>query len=306
MTDLNIYTVVVTWNGDHWIKQCLSSLLASDLPTKIIVVDNNSTDTTCETIEKQFPEVELVRQNENLGFGKANNVGLKQAISKNADYVFLLNQDAWIRKDTIAKLVVCHEANLDYGIISPIQLNANNQLDTKFEGYLSTAITPGYIMDFESNNLKELYSTKFVNAAAWLLPRNTLEIVGRFNPIFFHYGEDDEYLNRCRYHNLEIGICTTTSITHDRHQDLVSISSFPYSKLKEYMRNHMLIDMLDPNIRIGIKVKRLFIHIMKGLVRNPIVVVHTLFLLFSTLSKVKVSYRESIKANSYNWESQVD
>ena len=65
------------------------------------------------------------------------------------------------------------------------------------------------------NRLKDVYETKYVNAAAWLIPRNVLTKVGGFDPLFFHYGEDDNYLNRVIYHGFKVGICPHSRIVHD-------------------------------------------------------------------------------------------
>ncbi len=64
-----------------------------------------------------------------------------------------------------------------------------------------------------------LLNTEFVNAAIWLLSKNCIETVGGFNPCYFHYGEDDNYLERVKYHNLKIGILTTAFAVHDREEN---------------------------------------------------------------------------------------
>ena len=63
--------------------------------------------------------------------------------------------------------------------------------------------------------VKEVYSTDYINAAAWLLSKRTLELVGGFDPLFTLYGEDDDYLHRVRYHGLKIGLCPKQRIVHD-------------------------------------------------------------------------------------------
>ena len=62
---------------------------------------------------------------------------------------------------------------------------------------------PKLIDDLYWDRLDDVYNTHYVNAAAWLLPRKTLEMIGGFDPIFFHYGEDDNYMNRVLYHGLK-------------------------------------------------------------------------------------------------------
>src|SRR5438067_8420955 len=116
----NVYVVIVTYNGSKWVTPCFSSLRKSTVPLKTIVIDNGSTDDTLARIQSGFPEVEIIGTGKNLGFGKANNIGMELAWQRGADYVFLLNQDAWIDPDAVEKLVEAHRKYPDYGVISPM------------------------------------------------------------------------------------------------------------------------------------------------------------------------------------------
>ncbi len=90
----------------QWIKRCLNSLKNSTLKVSTVVIDNGSIDGTQAYIQNHFPEVDFIQSKTNLGFGQANNIGIKKAYDNQADYVFLLNQDAWIdHNDTIENLV---------------------------------------------------------------------------------------------------------------------------------------------------------------------------------------------------------
>ena len=77
---------------------------------EIIVVDNASTDNSV-AILKQFSFVEVIQSETNLGFGKANNIGIQKALEQNFDYYFLLNQDTWIEPDAIQNLVAVASKN---------------------------------------------------------------------------------------------------------------------------------------------------------------------------------------------------
>ena len=100
-----VYSVIVTHNGAKWIKKCIDSLLSSELATTIILIDNNSSDKTVEFVSKNFPSVVVLENKLNLGFGKANNLGISYALKKEADFVLLLNQDAYINNQTLKDLV---------------------------------------------------------------------------------------------------------------------------------------------------------------------------------------------------------
>jgi GT2 family glycosyltransferase len=217
-----IFTIIATYNGmqHNWIQKCFDSLLSSLIETKIIAIDNGSTDDSTEFIRKNYPQVDLINTNENLGFAKANNIGIKYALDQGADYVFLLNQDVWIESDTIKKLLEIFQSLPDAGIVSPIHLNGSKtNLDYGFVNYIANYNTPNFISDLYCNKLKDSYESQFVNAAAWLINRKCIESVGGFDTfIFYHYGEDDNYCQRVIYHGYKIYIATKTTICHDREE----------------------------------------------------------------------------------------
>ena len=210
-----IFIIIATYNGVKWIEQCLQSIDYSKY--NVIVVDNNSSDDTVDFIKDNFPKTIVLEQNKNLGFGKANNLGMSYALKNGADYVFLLNQDVYLEEDTISVLVNTHKAHTDYGVLSPVHLNGNGKtLDRNFSKYLSFEKNNRFYRDALKQNLKQIYSVPFVNAAAWLLPKQTLLNIGGFDPMFFHYGEDDNYCQRLLYQGLKVGVVPSVFVKHDR------------------------------------------------------------------------------------------
>lgn len=218
---MRIYVIIVTYNGMKWIEECLKTIISSNIPVEIIVIDNNSSDFTVEFIRQNFGDVILLDQKKNLGFGIANNIGISYALSHDADYVFLVNQDVFIEPETIEKLVKVAEENSEFGIVSPIHFNGKgNAIDQSFHYYISKPSAAEYISDTVLGIFnKKIYSLEMINAAAWLLPKKTLKIVGGFDPMFFLYGEDDNYCQRVLFHNLKIGITPFAKIRHDSNNN---------------------------------------------------------------------------------------
>jgi len=210
----DIYIIIVTYNGMRWLARCLESTK----PYPVIVVDNNSTDGTIDYIKTNHPKIILFEQKKNLGFGQANNIGISYALKEGVDFVFLLNQDAYLLSDCLESLIKAQIANSEYGILSPVHLNGEgNRLDENFSNYLSYSSNNDFYSDYVLNKTKqEIYEVPFVNAAGWLISRNCLESVGGFDPIFFHYGEDDNYCQRVLYHGLKIGVVPNLFLRHDR------------------------------------------------------------------------------------------
>ena len=225
-----IYVVIVTHDGEQWIKACLDSVLASDYPVRVFVVDNNSSDNT-RALVQEYENVTLLGMDSNLGFGAGNNVGIRHALDNGADYVFLLNQDATIAPDTLSVLVQEARGNPSYGILSPVHLdNTGSNLDSPFKRFFKEAAAD-YFEDALVGRVKAVYPVPFVNAAAWLVSATCLRKVGGFDPIFMMYGEDNDYCDRAAFHGFRIVIVAAAGIRHERKRK-------PSGKVTEAVRNH--------------------------------------------------------------------
>lgn len=209
-----VFSIVVTYNSMNWIHKCLTSIYET---TNVIVVDNNSSDTTVEYIKSNFPEVTILNQNENLGFGKANNIGIKYALFNKAEFVLLLNQDARIFNDAIDKMVQFLSRDSRYGIVSPIHCDwSGDFLESSFASYINYEENENFYSDFVlQKEKKEVYDVSFIAAACWFMPKKVLEEVGGFDPIFFHIGEDSNLAQRILFHNYKIGVLPNCKVGHD-------------------------------------------------------------------------------------------
>jgi GT2 family glycosyltransferase len=218
---MKVLAIIVSYNFERWITPCLNSLRASEQPVSILVVDNHSTDHTVERIEAEYPEVQLIENKENLGFGAANNIGFQKAIQEGFDFVFLLNQDAWIDKRTIGVLSGLSLIYPKYGIWSPVHMNGEGKgLDHGFATYAGIN-SPEQLLSNAT-----LVECDFINAAFWLIPVHVLQTVGGFSPLFFHYGEDKDYINRLIYHNYQIAYVPDVFGFHDRENRKADRNSF--------------------------------------------------------------------------------
>lgn len=227
----NLIIVIATYNGMKWLPKCLKSCGGFS----VMVVDNNSNDGTAEFITNNFPNVQIFPQKENLGFGKANNIGIKAAYDQGAEHIFLLNQDAYLQISTLEILISRQKKNHDYGILSPIHLDGKgDRLDSKFADYVAYEHNPDFYSDFVlQKKLKDIYPVNFVNAAAWLLSRKLIETIGGFDPIFFHYGEDENYCQRALFHGFKIGVVADAFICHDRESSNLSFTRGSAAYLKQ-------------------------------------------------------------------------
>lgn len=237
MSQNRILVIVVTYNSMRWIDRCLTSVRESSVEADVAVVDNASQDGICAYIEKSYPEVILFRNEANTGFGTANNKAMKYALEQGYDYVYLLNVDASLMKDTLEILIEEQQTHPEFGVISPMQLEANKtHLDSLFAHFIG--IEKGYVDASYFGSDQTLFPLRFIMAAHWLISRECLQKVGGFSPSFFMYGEDDNYCDRVRYHGLKVGFSTRAQAVHDREDR-------PRDKAKRlFVENaHRIVDM---------------------------------------------------------------
>lgn len=208
-----VYAVIVSRNGVAWIGQAIESLQGSTFPVRIVVVDNASTDETVANIRDFYHEVEVFCMPDNLGFAKANNHGIRYALSQGADYILLLNQDAKVDPSMIGSLVNLLDTHPEIGIISPLHLDyQGREIDPWFLQHIRD---DGCLMsDAFFEKLHDLYEVQFANAAVWLVTRRVFKEVGGFDPLFFMYGEDQDYCQRVRYHGFKVALSPKAKAYH--------------------------------------------------------------------------------------------
>lgn len=231
---MKIFTIIVTYNAmrREWIDHCLKSLKDSTVPTIPIIIDNCSTDGTREYVPKHYPSAIWMPQDNNLGFGQANNVGFRYALEHEADYILLLNQDATISRDAIEKMLIASDGE---SLLSPLHLNGDGTaLDYMFRGSIRDVwqLQDDLLVrhDMQSN-----YITGEICAACWLMPVALIRKIGGFNPLFFHYNEDNNYFHRMTYHHIKTILVPHATMFHDR---------FVVGNVQAFNRKHLRRDMI--------------------------------------------------------------
>lgn len=218
MRTTTVLVIIVTYNAMKWIDKCLLSLSNSTVKCDSYIVDNGSADGTQVYIKEHYPNVIFHQSKENLGFGRANNLGIKYAIENNYDYVYLLNQDAWVANDCFERLILASKANPTYGILSPSQLQADMEtLDKNFSYNVRKNAKVSDLYDnLRNGDEVGVVELDYIMAAHWMLTRECILKVGAFSPSFPHYGEDNNYCHRVLYHGMKIGVVPTAKAVHDR------------------------------------------------------------------------------------------
>ena len=214
-----ILVIIITYNAEQLLDQCLSSVPSIEGPIKGLVIDNGSTDNTVKIITEKYPHIEIIENKKNLGFGEANNIGFRKAIKENYDYVYLLNQDAWIAPDDILRLAKLAEKNPEFGIISPLQVYRDeNKIDESFYKNLPQSLKDALKSDVSLHNLYKVNEEKLIPAAHWLINTGIIKQIGGFSPSFFYRGEDNNYSHRLNYFRYKVGVAPALKGIHDREE----------------------------------------------------------------------------------------
>lgn len=253
-----VFAVIVTYNGmqHHWIEKCLKSLEQSTMPVTAIVIDNNSTDNTCEYVPTFFPNAIWFPQEKNLGFGQANNIGIRYALDNDADYILLLNQDATLHPMALKHLIDACDGE---SLLSPVHLNGDGtRLDEMFS--FSVHKAGGTIVDDILTNkpLAQSYAVGEICAACWLLPANVVRKIGGFNPLFYHYGEDNNYYQRLVFHNVKTLLVPAATMCHDRQL---------YGNIEAYKNKLLHRDILFITADINLSVTKILFFLARKLIR---------------------------------------
>ncbi len=190
-----VAAIVVNLNGRDLLKKALASLLSQEYGnTEITVVDNGSTDGSQEMVHRKFPTVRLIENKRNLGFGGANNVGIHDALSRGAEYVFLLNYDATVDKNCLVRLVDAGR-QLHAGITgSKIYYHSPHEVIWSAGGevkFWTAGIYHRGIRRRDEEKYDRRMDVSYLTACSMLISRDLIEKVGDFDKAYFpSYCED--------------------------------------------------------------------------------------------------------------------
>jgi len=269
--------VIVSWNVREDLRECLQSLLkdeGSRLESgeiEIIIVDNASTDGTAEMVNLEFPQVKLLVNSQNLGYTKANNIGINHSRGK---YILLLNPDTVVHQGALQALIDCAESHPEVGIIGAKLLNPDGSVQRSarsfpdigaglfrntFLGRLfpNNPFVRRYLLaDFGYDEVREV---DWVSGAAMLVRRDLIERIGGLDERFWAYCEDVDLCWRAWQAGYKVLFCPNAFITHkvgrSSDQRLVpSLIQHHKSMWLFYLKNyrHRYPLVLFPLIGLGI------------------------------------------------------
>ena len=207
--DLSI--IIVNYNVKEFLQNLIHSIYkaAQKITFEIIVIDNASNDGSVEFIRDKFPDVKIFANDKNLGFSKANNIGLKAALGK---YLLLINPDTLVSEDTFDKMIRFFNDNPDAGLAGCKILNPDGSLQLacrrSFPGpWTSFCKVTGLSTMFPKSRLFARYNLTYLNedqtyevdaisGSFMMFPREIYEKIGGLDEQFFMYGEDLDFCYR--------------------------------------------------------------------------------------------------------------
>jgi len=187
----NITAIIVTYNSAGVVGEALASLKAQPQIARIIVVDNASQDKCCAFVSTHFPDVLLVRNEKNLGFGMGNNMALPQV---ETEFALLVNPDAVLQPGAVEALLAAAARYSEAGILAPrlFYEDGSGQPSHKTSLFQREQCRAPYI-EPEGDLCAE-----FLSGALWLVRIDALHKTGYFDPEIFFYYEDDDLCLRMR------------------------------------------------------------------------------------------------------------
>lgn len=213
-----IFVIILNYNGAKTLADCLSSLYRSEhVNFEVVVVDNDSRDGSFENARTHFSRAHFIKNSSNVGFSKGNNVGIRFALEKFADYVFLLNNDTVVERDVISRLIQELEKNKTAGIANPLILNAQNNSVWFAGGKIYWMKMRTAHQTAVSSNLP--YSTEYATGCAMMVSKKVFKKIGLLDERFFLYYEDADFSLRAKKVGFDILVIPDTTVHHSEQSN---------------------------------------------------------------------------------------
>lgn len=264
---MKLSIVIVNYNVQHFLEQCLSSVQAAliGIKSEIIVVDNISPDASCRMVKNKFPEVILIENKENLGFSKANNQGVALAKGK---YVLILNPDTVVAEDTFVKILAFAEKKQNLGILGVKLVDGTgNFLPESKRGLPTPKVAFKKIFGISSPKKGKYYATHLKEnepgsidvlvGAFMLLERKKYDNIGGFDEDYFMYGEDIDISYKALKKGYQNYYYPNTQIIHYKGESTSKNAKYLgnfYGAMRIFYKKHFRLNSFyDWMMNMGIK-----------------------------------------------------
>ncbi|HLG74751.1 MAG TPA: glycosyltransferase family 2 protein [Chloroflexota bacterium] len=256
---LQLSIVIVNWNVRDLVRRCLESLrnLDESIEAEVVVVDNASSDCSIEMVRAEFPDVRVMANIRNVGFGAANNQALKETSGR---YVLFLNPDTEVRPNAIERLLAFIDQRPQVACVGPKLLNPDGSVQSSRRSFprLSTFLVESTILQRYLGGLggvRRFYRAQrsedepqpvdWLVGACLLVRRSALDEVGPFDERFFMYSEEMDLCYRLKQASYEVWYVPEAEVVHHEgassRQDLFRRNvNFHESRYRFFAKHHGL------------------------------------------------------------------
>ncbi|MEC7926889.1 MAG: glycosyltransferase, partial [Candidatus Neomarinimicrobiota bacterium] len=240
MTSNSVSVIIVSYNVKRYVTHCIETVLCSDYigEKEIIVVDNNSFDETSQYLRETFPEIKLIENHKNVGFGKAVNHAAETATG---EYLLILNPDTILQENTISTFVNYLKTHSEVGLIGPKIINPDGTLQlTCKRSFPTFSVALPKLLGFSKifpqtkwagkYNLtyldpNKIHSVDAVSGSCIFIRKTLFHEIDGFDEQFFLFGEDLDLCFRMKQKGHEIHYVPSTQILHYKGE---SVKFAPY------------------------------------------------------------------------------
>lgn len=235
--------IMLTWNSYDVTRDCLLSLRKLDYPAyKIILVDNGSVDGSWQKLAQEFPEVRVIRNEENLGFTGGNNVGMREALKNGTDYLLLLNNDTIVSPSFLSEMIKVAETDRNIGMVNPkiYFFEPADKIWYAGGAYVRWKTFPIHfgVRQQDDGSYNETKEVSFVTGCALLVRAETARTVGLLDETFFLSYEDVDWSVRAIESGYKAMYVPTSVIWHRDSYD--TKRNIGYKRNFYTMRNAVL------------------------------------------------------------------
>ena len=208
-----VFVLILNYNGKATLKKCLQSVYQLNYPDfEVVVIDNDSKDGSLEEAKKEYSRAHYIKNDRNLGFAAGNNVGIRFALEKGADYVWLVNNDAKVERDTLTKLVEAGEQHPRSGILSPLILHAETKNIWFGKGTIDWVKMR--TIHVSPPTLMRSYSSDYICGCAMLIKKDVFKSIGLLNEKYFLYYEDADFSVKAARAGFELLVVPMANVLH--------------------------------------------------------------------------------------------
>src|SRR5262245_7828993 len=252
-----VYIIVLNYNGLRWLGACFDALLATDYPNfRIILVDNASNDGSFQTVRDRYPQVEVIVNPANYGFSEGNNVGIREALANNADYVVLLNPDTKVEPEWLRRLTAVGAAQTGVGILGAVQLEYEG---VEFNTWTKTAMRNSLDELKRPESARDWIPVEWVEGACFAVKRKVFEDIGLLDPIYFAFYEEIDFCRRAASHGYQTALVPRSRVRHYRGGSWEANPSIKRERDYRCDRSQFIYATTDPRISIPRNLWRYFI-----------------------------------------------